>query len=223
MKYFDLVAENEEILIKLDKKYQSVADDINYYLKTNLKSQFRTEIIMNDILNMFFDYQKREYSVEEVIGADIKVFCDEVLENSKELSLKDKIFEFFYDISPIILMSIIFSFAGIKTNFTSILMYKVKVRLDIIGIYFLLFTMFLIGRFIYKKYGNPRMRKYKNLGLIFAILVILGLRIFFRSKNQIVSVNLWIVIFLAVLFILTYFISKKYINDEVEKHIIYKF
>ena len=83
MNYLKLKEENQQLTEKLKGDWKSKAFDIKYYLKTKLRLKFRTEIVMNDILNMFLDYQERDEKVSDLVGDDIKEFCDNIIESQR--------------------------------------------------------------------------------------------------------------------------------------------
>ncbi|MFY9283645.1 MAG: DUF1048 domain-containing protein [Miniphocaeibacter sp.] len=90
MKYKDLLEINEELKGKLNREYYGIFKDINTYITIKIGNNIDSNVIMNDILNMFVEAQERREEIGNIIGneTDIKEFCDSMIETTVKLPLK---------------------------------------------------------------------------------------------------------------------------------------
>ncbi len=221
MNYRKLVKTNIELYGKLNKDYKKISADMDLYLSSKLRSYVDTEIIMYDINSMLIKGQSRNESVEEVIGNDIELFCDEVLKNYPKISLKDRIVNIlFYDyfgrisfLIGILIIAFLYSYRKLED-----LKYF---GLGYIVVAIPIYTItFIIKLFTTIKNANiVRMTQ--------AIFIIIYITIIYKFRNEIydlltkvdIKFNSMILISVILLLISTILISYFLINKRVKDRI----
>ena len=70
--------------------FVKVYKDINTYITIKIGNNIDSNVIMNDILNMFVEAQESREEIGNIIGneTDIKEFCDSMIETTVKLPLK---------------------------------------------------------------------------------------------------------------------------------------
>lgn len=76
----DLIRKNYELSKKLTPENDEVNTNIVCYLRTSGMDELEAEEIIQDILGMMLEAQKRGEEIEQVIGNDYRAFCDSVIE-----------------------------------------------------------------------------------------------------------------------------------------------
>lgn len=76
----DLIRKNYELSKKLTPENDEVNTNIVCYLRTSGMDELEAEEIIQDILGMMLEAQKRGEKIEQVIGDDYRAFCDSVIE-----------------------------------------------------------------------------------------------------------------------------------------------
>lgn len=70
----ELRRENNLLEKQLSKENQAILTDIVVYLKSFDISEYRVEIVRQDITNMILEGERRNLRTEDVIGPDYKAF-----------------------------------------------------------------------------------------------------------------------------------------------------
>ncbi|WP_050606880.1 hypothetical protein [Clostridium niameyense] len=78
-KIVELRKENNKLGETLNKENDLIFTDIVCYLRASEVSEYDQEEIINDMLNMFLDWQQQGKSIKSMIGYDYKDFTDNVI------------------------------------------------------------------------------------------------------------------------------------------------
>lgn len=87
----ELRRENNLLEKQLSKENQAILTDIVVYLKSFDISEYRVEIVRQDITNMILEGERRNLRTEDVIGPDYKAFCDSIVSELTPLTRKEKV------------------------------------------------------------------------------------------------------------------------------------
>ncbi len=85
-----LMKENNELSKSLGEKADRVLTDIVVYIRSSGISEYRQELVRRDVLHMLLEGEARGESAEAVIGGDVKVFCDRILDELPRMSPKER-------------------------------------------------------------------------------------------------------------------------------------
>ena len=91
----ELKRKNNEADKKLSKENSLIMTDIVCYIRGANLSEYRQEVIREDLLDMTLSAQERGEGIRTVIGEDYKIFCDEVIASLPQLSKKERILDVF--------------------------------------------------------------------------------------------------------------------------------
>lgn len=83
--------ENAEFEKKLNDDSVKILRDIVVYLRRFDISEYHQEEIRRDIMQMVYDGEQRNETIENVIGYDYKSFCDEIINSMPKLTMKEKV------------------------------------------------------------------------------------------------------------------------------------
>ncbi|WP_100065350.1 DUF1048 domain-containing protein [Miniphocaeibacter massiliensis] len=214
--YIKLISENIQLKRNLNIEYSEISSDIEFYLRLKLNTYVDMQIIMYDILNMLKEGQEREERPVDIIGVNIKEFCDDVIENYKKSNFKDKIIEIIYN-----------SFLGIATFIITALLFSKIFKSTQVDVYMILLyivpgSILLVLRSILKRKIQPSNRKRIKLlmvGIIFVVYVVMGFIVykFVGDWSINLKINYFILTITAIIVILLWIISHIYINSKIER------
>ncbi len=71
--------ENNRLSEKLNKENQEIYTDIVCYLRVSDLTDIQQEEVISDILSMFFDWEKQDKKIKDMIGEDYKRFADDII------------------------------------------------------------------------------------------------------------------------------------------------
>ena len=77
----------------LDGEYKEKFQEIDIYISSSGFKVGNVEDIMNDILDLFISAQEENKPIENIIGNDIKEFCDQVID-SRKLTISEMILSY---------------------------------------------------------------------------------------------------------------------------------
>lgn len=86
---------------KLNPAYQSVFRQISDYVMSANMDEIRNEEILSEVLDTFLSAQNEGKAVEQIIGNDLKAFCEQLC---SEKSIKSRVINFFELLHPVFLM-----------------------------------------------------------------------------------------------------------------------
>ncbi|MEG0857210.1 MAG: hypothetical protein RSG52_12115, partial [Terrisporobacter sp.] len=84
---------NNELEKSMSKKSDKVYTDMVVYLRVSNLTQLQQEQVRRDLIGMIIDGEKRDQSIDEIIGTDYKDVCDEIIVVFPVRTLKDRILE----------------------------------------------------------------------------------------------------------------------------------
>ena len=99
----ELRRENNLLEKQLSKENQAILTDIVVYLKSFDISEYRVEIVRQDITNMILEGERRNLPAEDVIGPDYKAFCDSIVSELPHLTRKEK----FWNVTDSLLLELL--------------------------------------------------------------------------------------------------------------------
>ncbi len=85
-----LLQENNRLEQDLSPENDRILTDIVVYLRAAPISEYQQELVRRDVTHMMLDGQRRGEDMRQVIGADYKAFCDQVLAEIPRQSLRDR-------------------------------------------------------------------------------------------------------------------------------------
>jgi len=88
--------ENNSSEKQLTKENNLILTDMIVYLHSSNLCEYDIEIIRKELIGMAIESQMREENFSNVVGADFKEFCDELIKNGRQKSLYEKVLEFLY-------------------------------------------------------------------------------------------------------------------------------
>lgn len=91
---------------KLKPEYKSVFKQISDYVMTANMDEVRNEEILSEVLDTFLSAQNEGKAVKQIIGCDLKIFCEQLC---SEKSAKNHVIHFFELMHPIFLLFSAFS------------------------------------------------------------------------------------------------------------------
>ena len=86
-----LLAANNELEKELTPENERAMTDIVVYLRAANIAEYQQELVRRDITEMVLEGQRRGDTMEEVIGADYKAFCDAVLAEVPERTARQRL------------------------------------------------------------------------------------------------------------------------------------
>lgn len=86
---------------KLNPAYQSVFRQISDYVMSANMDEVRNEEILSEVLDTFLSAQNEGKAVEQIVGNDLKTFCEQLC---SEKSVKSRIINFFELLHPLFLI-----------------------------------------------------------------------------------------------------------------------
>ena len=86
-----LLAANNELEKELTPENERAMTDIVVYLRAANITEYQQELVRRDITEMVLEGQRRGDTMEEVIGADYKAFCDAVLAEVPERTARQRL------------------------------------------------------------------------------------------------------------------------------------
>lgn len=86
---------------KLNPAYQSVFRQISDYVMTANLDEVENEEILSEVLDTFLSAQNEGKAVEQIIGNDLKTFCEQLC---SEKSVKNRIIRFFELLHPVFML-----------------------------------------------------------------------------------------------------------------------
>ena len=187
-------------------------DLISYISIHKLDDDALCEIKM-DILSIALNAQQRGESLSEVIGEDIKEFCDEIVGESKKkpisVKVSDAISNMIYFICFYFILSILMN-AAIDIN------YLMKFTLG--HVLFIIITFvefkFLLYRLRLKGIDNNQNDRYTMIGLIGLVILALSGILFVKFYSIVLfTLNIWIfiplILFALLIRLVIIFIERK--------------
>lgn len=220
--------ENNKLDDLLYRENNELLMDMIVYLRGSDLYDIQIEEIRQDLLYMFLDAQDHNILVQERIGVNYKLFCDDIIENAPKKTTIEKFLEFFEITLLEILLLVIISFV-VTFDFTRFFQTQYispHVTLTTFSIFYLLICTFLPQYLFYhitKKSLNNRsfLRSNKKgktsllCGFVVAILV-LFINLLPKWDMNISTISVIITfLFCLVLFLVLHFI-KEYLY---QKHI----
>lgn len=115
------INQNYELSKKLSKEYSDIYNEIVLYLRASKLNDTDAQEAISDILTMLIDGQERNITVQEVLGHDLKEFCDNTI-NSYEPNKRFNI---------LVILQYILMFIGISTGINYIFIVRPKIINDI--------------------------------------------------------------------------------------------
>lgn len=71
--------ENNQLSKNLSKENEKIYTDIVCYLRVSNLTDMQQEDIISDILSMFFDWEKQDKKIKDMIGEDYKKFTEDII------------------------------------------------------------------------------------------------------------------------------------------------
>lgn len=116
----ELRTHNCQLEEKLSKSENEDLTKIVAYLRGSKLSEMNQELVRQDILDIILSAKERGEEMQHAIGIDYKVFCDEIIEQFKPKSKKEKIADMMDTIfrcaSILVLIKMVFYTAGLVRN-----------------------------------------------------------------------------------------------------------
>lgn len=202
----ELSEENFKVFEKIEMK-------LGY---SNIEKNTYKEII-EDLLSSILEAQKRNESLESVLGKDLDKFCNEVIESSKKPNYREIIIEIIYKIIAffcIVILSIYLLNLMLGENNYYIIEKINRFKIEIKPFEFLLISSFGIISSIFMTIKMKYIFKRTIVNLIGAlglgIQLIIGIilnKLLVKESNILISIN---VIYVFIIFVLNYSINKLY-------------
>ena len=211
----DLLKTNNELEKQLSESEQKVLTDISAYIRHANVSPYYQESIRYDIINMVIDGTKKGLTIDEIIGEDYQIFCDNVLKELPQLSSKDKTLSVLRDTLPsvMVLLSIwfVFSLIDIAIGLANLPYILITVG-DVISFTLIIFAAFFIFTFICKNAFISSKSVDKKLFAIIFIVIFLAVISSSFIKYALFQIHALIVI--AIIF--TLFICYKILDQKID-------
>lgn len=208
---------------KLDAQYKSVFKKISDYVYANNLDEVKNEEILSEVIDTFLSAQSEGRPVDQVIGDDLKGFCEQLC---SEIGIKSRVINFLEEIHFIFAFYAFLCVIDVLDLITKIsdgenvdlLTYKADT--DIIGFFIggaIVVLIGYIGHFIIKRYIFTKPDTYKKLSFIikaasFLFLVIIVLIMFSGTETE--GTPLWISILICAVFLISY----RFITRESRKY-----
>lgn len=140
----ELRKHNCQLEEKLSKSENEDMTKIVAYLRGSKLSEMNQELVRQDILDIILSAKERGEEMQHAIGTDYKVFCDEIIEQFKPKSTKEKIADIMDTIfrcaSILVLIKMVFYTAGLVRN----AVLKGPIELSVPIQYLDIFSMFIL-------------------------------------------------------------------------------
>lgn len=209
-----MIREFKKLRKELNEENLEVYEKIEIKLSIeNIDSRVYKEI-MEDLLGSILESQKRNESLEQVLGKDLDKFCNEIIENSKRKGKGFMLIEEVHKIIMILSVAYIikYTFSLITGgNFFGKIIDKTNMEISILGFLIICFITIgssLISRFINKSVFKSEYRRFL-INLIF-IIFIFGtgsLLDFVNLEKNYFEVN---IIYVVIIFIFNHLLFKAY-------------
>lgn len=85
--------QNHKLYKQINEENDAILENMVCYIRGSNTSLYTQEMIIQDILDIILSAQERGENIKEVIGDDLKVFCDEVISVLPEKTIKQKTIE----------------------------------------------------------------------------------------------------------------------------------
>lgn len=199
----------------LDGEYKEKFQEIDIYISSSGFKVGNVEDIMNDILDLFISAQEENKPIENIIGNDIKEFCDQVIDSCK-LTISEMILSYLDNIRYFILIlavsEAIFTFGDfVFDEVKNPLLFNVEIGGSFISI-FISFVLFIIFCFIRKKlvfkykWFSPKL----DNTLTFIIMMGIIIMCFTMPDNVYKLITVPRYIFIPVSFVLFIILNKRH-------------
>lgn len=212
----DIIEIKDEIDIlekQLNKENNNIVTNMILYIRSSNIKEYDMEIIIRDLYNIVLDAQDRNDNIENVIGSDYKVFCDNIILEANVRSKKQSIL---YNISILTnslwILLIFFCGSGLNDNYSK---YNNLDNILFTNGALLSMTSIIVGGFllvyvITKFAFLNKIIRYIILAILFSLLFYITVFVGRTLNTEIFRVNtiLFILIFIG-LFILNKTIEKK--------------
>ena len=226
----DLRTKNNELSRLLTQDHHSIITDMTVYLLVSRISDDQVELIRHDLLDMALRAQHRNVPLVEIFGVDLKVFCDEIIQNSKHQGYTEYLLNLWKSATGVIAilatLNMIFSgyigqlFDEIITHSKINFQYPISIGFLLSTLLIMIFAstiVFWIGKnsFNTQKISNKfrLMTKPKKfaLGIIAeALFVIYIMSIERLSQNTLFKMNIFLYLtFVIMLFVLYAIINRR--------------
>lgn len=204
---------------KLQPEYKAVFKQISDYVTANNMDELRNEEMLSEVMDTFLSAQTEGKPVEQVIGNDIKSFCEQLC---SEIGMKSRIINFLEAIQPIFTILAIFSILDLFEMLTklsdgekiSFLTYRGE---ENIGAFLLggliAVAVGYIGRFFIRRLVFTRPNTYKKLAFIISavtLVLILAVIIILFNDAEAKGTYLWVSLLCCAAFMTAYrFITRR--------------
>ncbi|HHX69235.1 MAG: hypothetical protein WAO56_05995 [Miniphocaeibacter sp.] len=211
MKYKELKKENKNLINKIPGEYKVKLEYLGEYLDAADISLYEIEIIKNDLLNMILDAINRGESPNEIFNESFEKFSEDIVKNTKKISLAEKIREMIYNVRYflylILILSTYFSFKdmGINSVFKSYTEHNVvSIFLIIVLIIFVYFYNRKFKRNIFSNYRYRKIEQQYNILTMAYILLSIWAERNLTFKEFLIPSKLTVFIYLILLIIIIY-------------------
>lgn len=205
---------NNELDKQIHTENQEAYTDIVCYLRGADISEYNQEVIRQDLLDIILSAQKRGETIQSVIGADYKDFCDDIIANLPPRNRKEKAFEFFdiifYSLSILSVINIIMADETIALiyNFATgkVLSYMISISVgNIVSAILIIIMAMMTVRVITK--NSFQIGKKEKISTLKAFFLCIGILIVFLFISWVGKATLFTVdIFTACIFTLALYI-----------------
>ncbi|MHC1685155.1 MAG: DUF1048 domain-containing protein [Clostridiaceae bacterium] len=219
------IKRNYELSKKLSKEYDDVYGELVIYLRTSKLSDVDAEDAISDILAMLIDGEERNATIEEILGDDLKGFCDNIISSYESAPKKFNLRENLQYIIIIICIGTFWSYVNIEVpkiikGAQSYLTFNYSVAMllntVIMGISTIITVKYLItGNLeIDKKKRRKKsiIEYFKIYGLFLATVAILVASQLYLGKFILFTTKVYFV----VIFITALFLIKRFIEPKIE-------
>lgn len=198
---------------KLHPEYRTAFKQISAYVLANNMDEIKNEEILSEVMDTFLSAQNDGKTVEQIIGNDLKAFCEQLC---SEISIKSRVINFFELLHPLFTIYTIlclFDLADMMTKIfngenISFMTYRAHGSLDayLLGGAIVIIPGY-ISRLFIKKYMFSKPNKYKTLSNFISavtILVMLAVTVYIFRDSQADGTYLWISFLCCAVFMIAY-------------------
>lgn len=217
------IKKHYELSKRLSKEYDDVYGEMVLYLRNSKLSDIDAEDAIGDILAMLLEGQERGAEVEDILGSDLKEFCDNIISSYGNGTRRIKAREFVQLSLLLVVISTFWGYVNIELpkvtkGFQSWVTFNFSLAM-LLNIVIMSASACFIVKYVLKsnfeKDQNARKKKSRiesfiivvNFLSVVAALVAVG--IFFKDIILFTTKIYWVVLVLALMFFMQKFMEPK--------------
>lgn len=205
-----LMKENNDLSFHLKAADNKILTDMVVYIRGADISGYQQELVRRDITQMILDGEQRGDTMEDIIGSDYKIFCDNVLREVPHHTRAEKAVSFLgtlcVALAVLLAVRLLFGLSDIFGD-THTWPYIPVTTGAIISMVILLCSVLLLYNTITRNSFNISSQNNKRISVLFAAIILACICADFFLKTVILSVHISIVLIAILLLLIIYKIT----------------